>query len=137
MFDLYGTDRLAEWKRFRDSLENSEEPLKDVAVFWGRAPFVSRYLNPQNPSSWPDPWHLVLDSKLDDLAIALCMLYTIKLTHRFIDTQCEIHMSMYPEDKHEKYIVLVNKQYILNMDWSNVVNVENLSDLKTTLLWAK
>lgn len=137
MFDLYGTDRLAEWKRFRDSLENSKEPLKDVAVFWSRAPFVSRYLNPQNPSSWPDPWHLVLDSKLDDLAIALCMLYTIKLTHRFIDTQCEIHMSMYPEDKHEKYIVLVDKQYILNMDWSNVVNVENLSDLKTTLLWAK
>ena len=45
MFDLQGTERLAEWKRFRDELETSPDPLKDVARFWGRAPFVSQFLD--------------------------------------------------------------------------------------------
>ena len=80
VFDSYGTDRLTKWKQFRDSLETSATPLEDVAELWSHAPFVSPYLDPQNPAEWPDPWHLILDLRLDDLAIALGMLYTIKLT---------------------------------------------------------
>ncbi len=80
MFDLHGTERLIEWKKFRDSLETDESPLIRVADLWSKAPFVNSYLNPKNPTEWPDPWQLILDLKLDDLAICLGMLYTIKLT---------------------------------------------------------
>ena len=71
VFDEYGTKRLAAWRQFRDSLEASETPLEDVAKLWTYAPFVSPYLDPKIPTEWPDPWHLMLDLRLDDLALVI------------------------------------------------------------------
>jgi hypothetical protein len=137
VFDSYGTDRLTKWKEFRDSLETSATPLEDVAELWSHAPFVGPYLDPQNPAEWPDPWHLILDLHLDDLAIALGILYTIKLTHRFIDTKCEIHMSMLPKKKEASYFVVVDKKHVLNLDYKTVVDVDRITDLKTNIVWSK
>lgn len=136
VFNVYGNDRLLEWKEFRDSLETSEHPLEDVAELWSHCPFVSAYLNPHTPAEWPDPWHLILDLHLDDLAIALGMLYTIKLTQRFIDTKCEIHMSM-PQNKNEPvYMLIVDGKYVLNFEYKGVIDIENLGNIKTSLLWS-
>lgn len=137
VFDQFGTDRLAAWREFRDSLETSKHPLEDVAEFWSHAPFVSPYLDPQNPKEWPDPWHLILDLRLDDLAIALGMLYTIKLTHRFIDTECEIHTSTSPEKKEPLYFLVVDKKHVLNLEYKTVVGIENLKNIETKLIWSK
>jgi hypothetical protein len=137
VFDRHGTDRLTYWKQFRDYVEVSSDPLKDVAEFWGNAPFVSAYLNPQNPTEWPDPWHLVLDSRLDELAIALGMLYTIKLTRRFMDSKCEIHTSMLPKEKHPRYFLIVDDVYVLNFEYKNVVDVTAIPEIKTSLIWSK
>ena len=135
VFDQYGTDRLASWKEFRDSLETSDHPLEDVAELWAHAPFVSPYLDPQNPTEWPDPWHLILDLRLDDLAIALGMLYTIKLTHRFIDTKCEIHTSMLPNKKEPSYMLIVDDKHVLNLEYKSVVGIEELNGIDTSLIW--
>jgi hypothetical protein len=137
VFDKHGNQRLTEWKQFRDSLEVSNTPLEDVAEFWSRAPFVSPYLNPGNPSEWPDPWHLVLDLRLDDLAIALGMLYTIKLTQRFMGTNCEIHTSMSPSEKDPRYFLIVDGRYVLNLEYKNVVELEGLDKFESRLLWTK
>ena len=134
MFNLYGTERLTEWKRFRDSLEISQTPFEDVAIFWANAPFVNPYLNPNNSAEWPDPWHLVLDSDLDDLAICLGMLYTLKLTQRFMGSKFEIHMSMSPEIK---YFLVVDDKQVLNLEYKSVVDFEKTKDLKTKLIWSK
>lgn len=137
VFNLHGNDRLAAWKEFRDSLESSDNPLLDVAKLWSQAPFVSPYLNPNNSSEWPDPWHLVLDNRLDDLAITLGMLYTIKLTQRFIDTPCEIHISMSPNNKEANHFLVVDNMYVLNKEYKEVVSVNELSGLKTNIIWSK
>ncbi len=137
MFNLHGTERIAAWKEFRDSLETSSNPFLDVAEFWSHAPFVNQYLDPNNSTEWPDPWHLVLDNRLDDLAIALGMLYTIKLTQRFIDTPCEIHTSMSSNKKETNYFLVVDKKYVLNKEYKNVVSVDELKDLKTNIIWSK
>lgn len=134
MFDLHGNDRLTAWRQFRDSLEISNDPFKDVAEFWSHAPFVSPYLDPKNPSEWPDPWHLVLDLRLDDLAISLGMLYTLQLTRRFMDSNYEIHTSMSPEDKTLKYFLLVDKKYALNLEYRAVVDIDSVS-LNTNMIW--
>lgn len=134
MFDFYGVDRLTEWKRFRDKLETSPNPLEDLAEFWSRAPFVNSYLDENNPTKWPDPWHLVLDERLDDLAIALGMLYTLKLTQRFMDSDCEIHMSMLP-DKTSCHFLLVDHKYVLNYRYKEVVDASELKDMKTNKLY--
>lgn len=137
MFDRHDNDRLTAWKEFRDSLESSETPFEDVAELWSRAPFVSPYLNPRNPAEWPDPWHLIIDGRLDDLAIALGMLYTIKLTQRFMDTKCEIHTSMSSKEKDARYLLIVDDQCILNLEYKQVVQVKDAGDLKTSLIWRK
>jgi hypothetical protein len=137
VFDRHGTDRLIEWKKFRDSLETSDTPFQDVAVFWSQAPFVSPYLNPKNPTEWPDPWHLVLDSRLDDLAISLGMLYTLKLTSRFMNSLFEIHTSMLSEEKNQKYFLIVDNEHVLNLEYKSVVTVSSLEQVQTNLVWSK
>jgi hypothetical protein len=136
VFNVYGNDRLIAWKEFRDSLETGKSPLEDVAELWSHAPFVSAYLDPQNPAEWPDPWHLILDLRLDDLAIALGMLYTIKLTQRFTDTKCEIHMSMPPNRDEPSYLLIVDEKYVLNFEYRNVVDIKDLKTVKTSLIWS-
>jgi hypothetical protein len=110
--------------------------LEDVAELWGHAPFVSPYLDPQLPTEWPDPWHLMLDLRLDDLALVLGMLYTIKLTQRFIDTNCEIHMSMCPQKKQHQYMLVVGNDRVLNLEYGTVVSAEQLKDLDTKTIYA-
>ena len=132
MFNLYDNDRLIEWKKFRDSIETSQTPLEDVAILWSQAPFVSPYLNPNQPDEWPDPWHLVLNSKLDELAIVLGMLYTLKLTQRFIGSQFEIHMSTVPR----LIYLLVVDNFVLNLEYRSVVGVEELSKYQTSKIWS-
>lgn len=136
MFDLYGNERLTEWKKFRDSLEKDEQPLTKVADLWAKAPFVNPYLNPDKPAEWPDPWHLILDLKLDDLAICLGMLYTLKLTQRFIETQCEIHTSMLPEDYNKKFFLVVDRQHVLNYTPRKVDSLAVLNQCQTDKIWA-
>lgn len=136
VFNEYGTNRLAAWRQFRDSLENSESPLEDVVRLWTHAPFVSPYLDPKLPTEWPDPWHLMLDLRLDDLAIVLGMLYTIKLTQRFIDTDCEIHMSMSSEKEEPMYVLVVGGEHVLNLSYGAVVNVSQLKNLKTKIIYS-
>lgn len=136
VFDEHGTQRLAVWRQFRQSLETSETPLQDVAKLWTHAPFVSSYLDPQLPTEWPDPWHLMLDLRLDDLALVLGMLYTIKLTQRFSRTVCEIHMSMSPEKNQTQYLLLVDNLYVLNLEYGTVVERQRLDSLDTKTIYS-
>jgi len=136
VFDLHGVDRIAEWKLFRETLENCKDPLADVVKLWSKAPFVSPYLDPDNPKTWPDPWHLILDLKLDDLAISLGMYYTLKLTRRFMTTPIEIHMTMLPETDETKFPVIVDHQWALNWQYNFVVPASSLPP-KTSLIYPK
>jgi len=114
VFNLYGNERLTEWKRFRDSLETSSTPFEDVVDLWSRAPFVNPYLDPQAPETWPSPWQLVIDLKLDNLAICLGMLYTLQLTQRFMGETLEIHTSMSDTKKDNDYFLIVGNSFLLD-----------------------
>lgn len=111
MFDLDGTERLTEWRRIRDQLNSDNDPCRSVLEVWKRAPLVNQYLDPTNPGSWPDPWHLILDNRYDDLALALGIVYTLGLSERFMSTEIEIHMSI-PESKHSDFFVVINEAVI-------------------------
>ena len=135
MFDLYNVERLAEWKKFRDRIETSSTPFEDLADFWAPAPFVSRYLDPKNPKSWPDPWKLIIDGKFDDLAICLGMLYTLKLTKRFRNSLCEIYTVI--ENNEKKYFLLIDNSSILNYEYRSVNGRNDLVSKELTLVWSK
>ena len=133
MFNLYGNERLTSWKQFRDTLEISTSPFEDVAELWSHAPFVSAFINPHNPESWPDPWHLIIDGKFDDLAIVLGMLYTLKLTKRFADAEFVIHMDEL-KNKTPTYWLVINGKYVLNYHFKEVVSLENLPKVSTSII---
>lgn len=136
VFESSGIDRLVEWKKFRDQIEVSKTPFEDVVNFWSQSPFVEDYLNPYHHASWPDAWHLIHSDNLDDLAIVLCMLYTLKLTSRFMSDKFEVHMSMSPSKEHQRFFLIINDKKVLNYVWRCVVDVENLGKTQTMLLWA-
>lgn len=128
MFDLHGSDRLAEWKKFRDSLETEESPLDKCAKFWAKAPFVNHYLDPTNSKSWPSPWQLILDQRFDNLAIVLGMLYTLQLTKRFMDEKFEIYMSVTSQCSDEEFYLVVGGKAVLNLEYGEVVNIDRLKN---------
>ena len=133
MFDLHGKERLIEWKKIRAELERSDTPYLDVLKLWRKAPFVNPYLDPQDPESWPDPWHLVLDSKYDNLAICLGILYTLKLTERFMGSSFEIHKSA--EDKKDCYLVVVDNTSIIDYLSDRVCRLDDTEIVKTDKIW--
>lgn len=133
MFNLYGIDRLTEWRNFRDQLETSTTPFNDVAELWANAPFVSPYLDPKSPKTWPDPWHLVIDNRLDDLAITLGMLYTLSLTERFKAAEFEVR-EIDKRDPH--YILLVNHHDILNLEYRRVTTIDSVNLEGSNIIWS-
>lgn len=136
MFDLSGNDKLAEWKKIRDRLEHCEFPLQEVVDLWSTAPFVANYIDPFNTKKWPDPWHLILDGRFDDLAICLGMLYTLQLTQRFMSSHYEIHMSIAPEIKDPAFYLLIDRSFVLNYTYKQVVDFDETIVKNTTLLFS-
>ena len=137
MFNKHDTDRIAEWKHFRDYLEQSPTPYEDVANLWGRAPFVENYLDHTLPDTWPDPWHILVDDRLDNLAICLGMLYTFKLTERFKNTPCEIFRLTDPRDRQPVNVLAVDNKHVLNWDIREVVDMDRLKSLEIKKIWEK
>jgi hypothetical protein len=136
VFDLNETNKLQQWKNFRNSLELSSTAFEDVAQFWSRAPFVSNYLDPFDPKSWPDPWQLIINNKFDDLGIVLGMCYTLQLTERFKDNKFEIHMSMSQLKKDWRYMLLIDDNTVLNWNYGSVTNFNEI-DANLTKIWSQ
>lgn len=136
MFDERGIERLSKWKEFRSSIESSSTPFEDTIELWNKAPFVFPFLNPSASDTWPDPWHLVMDSRIDDLAIALGIMYTLKLTQRFMGSEFEIHMSTREDSPNaNRYFVIVNKKHVLNYEYGKVSTIDDINDLESNILY--
>lgn len=136
MFDFHGTQRLTEWKKFRDELENDGTSLVSVVDLWRKAPFVSPYINLDDPASWPDPWKLIIDGKFDYFGIALGMLYTVKLTQRFSQTECGIYKLLSNDVKDSQFIIVVDNSKVLNWNEKNVEDFDqNKVSRSFTRLW--
>ena len=56
-------ERLLDWRKFRNSLETSTDPLKDLIEYYNRIPVSSMYTDPYNPNIWLDPWELIYQKK--------------------------------------------------------------------------
>lgn len=136
MFDASPNERLTKWKQFRDTLETSNSPFDDIAEFWSHAPFVSDFLDPHKSDCWPDPWHLILDGRFDDLAITLGMLYTILLTQRFMVTDCEIHKSIVSKSQTPTYWLTINRSLALNYHYKQVVTVDSTADTPSIIIYS-
>lgn len=136
MFDLHGIQRLTAWKRLRDEIETSSEPLSLCASFWSKAPYVSEFIDPTDIDSWPDPWKLILDGRYDNLAIALGMLYTLRLTDKFEKTEFDIFQHT-RNNKESDYFLKIGDLGVLNLSYGEVVDVIKLQDYEISKVYPK
>lgn len=129
VWKLDDSERLARWKTFRKSLDDLglSEAIDSVADFWQTAPFSPYYLDPNDANNWPDPWTLLLENYYCDVAKALGMLYTIKLTAHDPDVELRVY---YDERHRVNYnLVWINEgKYVLNMTDGVVLNRQHIPD---------
>lgn len=129
VWQLDDTERLARWKTFRKSLDELDlgTALGRVADFWQTAPFSPYYLDPCDPGNWPDPWTLLLENYYCDVAKALGMLYTIKLSCHNPDAELRVY---YDEQNQVNYnlVWIKNGKYVLNMTDGVVLNRQHIPD---------
>ena len=93
MFEKKFEERLLIWREFRNSLENSKDPLQDTINFFSVAPMVNFAADPYGQSTWPDPWELIEENNYCPFVKILAICYTLQLTDRFLDTTFEIHIT--------------------------------------------
>jgi len=92
MFAKSYEERLQSWAKFRDSLEDSSDPLSKVIQFYAQAPSVSIHTDPFDQDAWPDPWELILENRYCDFTRVLGYGYSLQLTERFKGATIEIHI---------------------------------------------
>ena len=116
MFRTDPDQRLSHWSEFRKSLDQNNDPLSAVAVFWQDAPLIphNHKVDQYYSASWPTPWEIVYDNKYDDFTLALMIGWTILLTERFKDSKVEIKTLVDDQANRLYNIVCVDDQWALN-----------------------
>lgn len=123
-------DRITSWAKFRHSLENSSQPLQDIAEFWSdikTIPF-NKAVDPYNQFSWPSPWQIIADNVYDDLTLALMIGYTVKLTNKFQNSNVEIRTLVDSNRKQLYNVIYVDNEFVLNYEKSRLVPVKDIPD---------
>ena len=136
-WNLRVNDRLAEWKDFRNELSHLplDQAIPKLNEMWSTAPYVTYYLDPSEPHTWPDPWQLLAENYYCNVAKALGILYTIYFTsHRTNDLELRVYYDY--KDK-ERYTVVYMDQgkYILNYWPYEIVNTELIEEKQLQLLY--
>ena len=125
MFNKKLEDRMSEWKRFRSSLEHSNDPLQQTIDFFAEAPLVRIAADPYDNTTWLDPWELLAENSYCDFVKILAICYTLQLTDKFSLYQFEINIVRDKEKSETKYLLFVDGKCI-GYDNSKPISIENL-----------
>ena len=120
--------RLAAWQEFRDSLEDSENPLQSVIDYYDQAPRVSINTDPWDNATWLDPWELIHANQYCKFCSVLGMCYSLQLTERFKDSNFEIHIGIDRERSRTVFLLMIDDIVI---GWNE--GLINRSELSTAL----
>jgi hypothetical protein len=130
MFKLKPRDRLDRWKSFRHSINKISlvEAINSTNQLWASCPFIPYYLDPSDPTNWPDPWNLLIENYYCDLAKVLGIVYTLHLTDHGKYIFPEIRTYNHVENGHTYHIAyLCQGKYVLNLIEGDVVNKEHIN----------
>jgi hypothetical protein len=98
-----------------------ETAVKSIAEFWANCPFTPYYLDTDNYADWPDPWTLIEENYYCDVAKALGILYTIKLTSHSPVLEMRVYYD-HTTNTHYNLVWVDHGKYVLNMVNGEVVN---------------
>ena len=137
-WNLRVNDRLTQWKEFRHKLTDLplDKAVVEVNELWSTAPFVTYYLAPDEPNSWPDPWTLLAENYYCDVAKALGIIYTIYFTgHKCDDIELRVYYD-YQKKVRSNVAYVAQGKYILNYWPHEIVNTKHIEDEQLQLLYS-
>tara|TARA_B110000503_G_scaffold123221_1_gene188623 strand:- start:903 stop:1328 length:426 start_codon:yes stop_codon:yes gene_type:complete len=105
-------DRLILWRKFRDSLETSKDPVQDAIDFYNQAPSATLAADPYTKSTWPDPWELLEENNYCSFVKILAICYTLQLTDVLSQATYEIHITQDSTNSETYYLLYVNDNVI-------------------------
>lgn len=128
MFTKSFYERLRLWRHLRNEVETSENPYQMVLDFWASVPLSSRYADPYDSSSWPDPWELIHQNVYCEFLQLLAVCYTLQLTERFSHSDFEIHITLDKKNDRLVYLLFVDNHAIgyYNNGCINANDIQNL-----------
>ena len=123
MFKLDLDHRLAAWSSLRKSLEDSEEPLRELMDFWQHTPLIPNnvLIDPFYPGSWPTPWEIIEHNRYDDFTKALMMGYTLLLTNRYKNSKIHLRTLVDKARKRLYNVIYVDDELVLNFSDTEVI----------------
>lgn len=128
MFDKKYEERLVTWAKFRDELEDSDDPFRRVQELYNSCPLVSIYTDPWDQSTWPDPWQLLDENQYCEFCIVLAQCYSLQLTERFSSSKFEIHIYVDQDKSDMQYLLIIDDEHVLGYDRYKVVSKKSLPE---------
>jgi len=132
VFNVSYEDRLQLWSDFRESLESSDDPFRDVIEFYNNTPVVSIHTDPWTKDTWPDPWQLILENQYCQFCIVLGQCYSLQLTERFSGSDFEIHIAIDRKKSDTYYMLYVDDKvlgyvaddYVLQTELPDTIEIQ-------------
>jgi hypothetical protein len=133
MFNTKYENRLVEWRKLRDDIEESEEPLRLCLDFWKDIPEVRVAADPYNKESWPTPWEMIEENNYCSFVKILAICYTLQLTERFTHEAFEINIVQDKEQQDVSYLLFFDTTCI---GYNNMKPIL-ISNLPSNLIFEK
>lgn len=109
-------------------------------AWWFALPWCPYFLHWDDQSTWPDPWELLEQHSLCDLARALGIMYTLAMLER-----ADLDDWTMSEEMNHNLVLVRGEKYILNYSADNILNTSleigktkkrrslTLADIKTRI----
>jgi hypothetical protein len=122
MFGLSVTERLLEFHKIRNSIENIElqEQILTIVALWEKAPQCNQYYSADFTENWPDPWQLLADGVYDPVSVGLGMFYTLALLQHKQYNTLKL-LSIRERDSNELKLIVQVDELLLNLVSGEVI----------------
>ena len=125
MFDKRYEERLVLWRKFRDELNSSLDPIQDAINFYNQAPKCLIAADPYTPSDWPNPQEILEENNYCSFVKILAICYTLQLTDRLSQAAYEIHITR-DNEKSERYYLLYVDDLVVGFTGDTYVQRKDL-----------
>lgn len=125
MYNSKYENRLVEWRQLRDSIEESEDPLRLCLEFWNNIPEERLAADPYDQSTWPTPWEMIEENNFCSFVKILAICYTLQLTERFSHESFEINIVQDRNKQDVSYLLFFDTTCI-GYEPMKAIPIENL-----------
>jgi hypothetical protein len=122
MWPVAYEDRLQSWNLLRSHCRDLPmgQALLAINDWWYEAPVTARTIIWELYPEWPDPWQLLANKHVCDLARALGMLYTVCMTEH-----PEVADVALGQTDHDNLVLVNQGKYILNWCPGQLLNIQS------------